>query len=115
MLKLACPFGIAIAMFAESDLGSPVGSWGQLTALGIVAVVLVFIVTKMLPNIHEKCMEQSKAFAEAMAAAQKEFAATTNRIAERQHEDSAEISKQLSELREHCATVRSSLEGHRNE
>ncbi len=115
MVKLSVPFGVAIALFAESDAGGPIGNWGQLTALGVCAIVLIFIVTKMLPNIHEQFMKQSNAFAEAMARAQTEFAATADRIAQRQHDDSAELSKRIAELREHCAAARAALEGQKDE
>ena len=65
-------FTTALALFCDATTAGPMSGWGNLTALGIVAVVLVFIVTKILPDGHRKFIEQaelhSKAEAEARAA-----------------------------------------------
>jgi len=75
----------------------------------------VFIVTKMLPNIHDQFVSQAKTFAESMERVQAEFSETTKEIAQRQHEDSAELSKAVTALREHCAAARASLEERKHE
>lgn len=115
-MKLSLPFALAITIFAETNGGDQfMGPWSQLTALGIVAVVLVFIVTKMLPNIHDQFVSQAKTFADAMAKVQESFAEATKEIAQRQHEDSAELTRTVTALREHCATARASLKDNRHE
>ena len=65
-------FTTAWAPVPDAAMAGPMSGWGNLTALGIVAVVLAFIVTKILPDGHRKFIEQaelhSKAEAEARAA-----------------------------------------------
>ena len=112
-LKLAMPFAFSIFLFAESA-NDQLGSWGQLTALGVVAVVLIFIVTRMLPSIHEQFVRQSEVFAAAMAKAQSDFAESAAAIAKQQHEDSVKMNESVSALREHCAAARLVLEGRKN-
>jgi hypothetical protein len=54
----------AWTLFAESAAAPT--DWGNLTALGAVIVVLIFIVTKMLPDLHQKSVEQTKIFSDAL-------------------------------------------------
>ena len=112
-LKLLLPFAGAITLFAESS-PDPMREWEKLTALGIVALVLIYIVTKMLPSLHEKFVAQSLAFAEAMTKAESKFAETVDKIAVRSHEDAIEHAKALVDLREHCAEVRGALKKEAN-
>ena len=81
-VKLAAPLLVAFGLFAQVPADSLTG-WGSLTALGIVAIVLVFIVTRMLPQIHLQFAEQAKAFAETISKGQVEFSSTLDRMAER--------------------------------
>ena len=60
------PVGQAVA--------NPIGPWGNLTALGIVAVVCVFVITKMVPGLHEKFVTQSDVFAKALINQSEAFA-----------------------------------------
>lgn len=98
-------------LFAQAPVVDPLGAWGQLTALGIVAVVLVFIIVRMLPAIHVQFVQQATVFADAMIAVQKEFSEAMIRLGTVQHEDSVSITKAVTELREHCAAARALLKG----
>ena len=96
-------------LFAQAPVVDPLGAWGQLTALGIVAVVLVFIIVRMLPAIHVQFVQQATVFADAMIAVQKEFSEAMIRLGNVQHEDTLQITKAVVELREHCAAARTVL------
>lgn len=65
----------AVTMIVLAQETLPV-EWGNLTALGIVAVVIIFIVTKMLPDLHKKFVEQSIVFATATKEMQISFTKT---------------------------------------
>ena len=103
-VKLAAPLLVAFGLFAQAP-ADPLTGWGSLTALGIVAIVLVFIVTRMLPQIHLQFAEQAKAFAETISKGQVEFSSTLDRMAERHAATEREHIKALTELREHCAVI----------
>ncbi len=84
--------------------------WQDLTALAIVAVVLIFIVTKMLPDLHMKFIDQSKVFGEAIERIQKAFTDTLDKMHARvedrdkvRHEDQRIFTQALIELTEQCA------------
>jgi hypothetical protein len=78
-LPLSCGFGLSIAFFAQVAPGPPI-EWGNLTALGIVAVVIIFIVTRMLPDLHKKFVEQSVVFSATVKEIQADFTTTVKEI-----------------------------------
>ena len=49
-------------LFAEGTTSDPVAPYANITALGIVAVVLIYTVTKILPNLHQRFIDQSTIF-----------------------------------------------------
>ena len=93
-------FGTAFSLFADTSQTEPWG-WSNLTALGIVAVVLIFIVTEMLPSLHQKFVDQSKFFADSIREIQVESTKTLDKVYERETLKNEEIMR----LREHCAKV----------
>src|SRR3972149_10487765 len=101
--KLFIAFGLssAVCLFAEQSAGGMMGGWESLTALGIVAVVLIFIVTKMLPALHKLFIEQSSIFADTIKEMQKNFTEILDKMNERESMRSDAITK----MREHCASV----------
>lgn len=52
-----------IGLFAEPVPGD---SWQSYTALGILAVVVIFLVTKLIPSMNTNSVEQTRIFAEAI-------------------------------------------------
>lgn len=98
----------AVGLFAEGG-GDTFGNWGNLTALGIVAVVIVFIVTKMLPDLHGKFVDQSKVFAATIEAMQGKFSEILDKMHARNAEQEKEhlaslsqVAKEVAELRVNC-------------
>lgn len=122
-MALLGAFGGAIYLFAEASVAEApaqkeatdfMGTYAELGALGVVAVVLVFIVTKMLPDLHLKMVDQSKIFAEnitvvvanftnATAVSQKAYTETLEKITDRQHADLLEVSASIRTLSEQIA------------
>ena len=98
-----------------------IGDWGDLTALAIVGVVLIFIVTKILPSNQEKMVDQSKAFIAASESLTKVFTQSTEvlgmhfanildkmherseQAAKLHHEEDLVLSESLRELTAQCA------------
>lgn len=104
MLKLTIPLAVAIGLFAEgSSNGDPLAPWANLTALGIVGLCMVFIVTKMLPDLHKKFVDQSEIFAKTGENVVKNFSETLDKMHNRQHEKDQKVAEVLTALREHCA------------
>lgn len=100
-------FGTAGCLFAQTSDG--LASWSDLTALGIVAVVAIFMVTKMLPDLHKKFVEQSQIFATTVEKIQTAFAKTLDEIHARQegwqlahHEDEVRLANALTLLASQC-------------
>ena len=56
---------LGVGMFAESSAPA-VTDWSSWTALTAVIGALLFIVTKMLPDLHQKFIDQGKTFSEAI-------------------------------------------------
>jgi type III secretory pathway component EscR len=67
-----------LLLLAQGEAGQI--EWGNLTALGIVAVVLIFIVTRMLPDLHAKFKAQSDVFIETVRDIQVVFSTTVKEI-----------------------------------
>ena len=61
-LKIGAPLLIAMVLLAQSAPTS--GFWENLTALGILAVVAIWLVTKTLPQFAKTLQTISKDFAE---------------------------------------------------
>ena len=123
----------SVVGFAVGLLGQvPAGSMGEanitnLTALACLIGVLGFIVMKMLPDLHQKSVDQAKAsqaaaveqakisaeaatsqaktFAETVEAIQTKFSGTLDRIHERGIDATKDNTQELARLREHCATM----------
>jgi len=92
-------FGTALGLFAEGETAIPDG-WSSLSALGIVGVVLIFIVTKLIPDMHKKSVEQTQIFAETIKAVHSVFAEALNKIHARSEEWEIEHQKVLTGLSE---------------
>ena len=104
----------ALGLFAESAATPVPGEWGNITALAAVIGVLIFIVTRMLPDLHQKSVDQSKAYAESSAnqskifadtikETQTQFSSTLDKINEREIDATKTNTEELAKLREHCA------------
>jgi hypothetical protein len=102
----------AMGLFAEGSTpgGGLPDNLSNLTALGAVILVLIFIVTRMLPALHTQIVDQakastaimadqSKAFAASMVESQVKFADVLDKVTQRESTAVEEISK----LRENCA------------
>jgi hypothetical protein len=108
-------FGWAFGLFAEGVAPTSVGGeWSNLTALGAVIIVLIFIVTKMLPDLHQKFVEQSKVFAESTSAQSEAFSTALrdtlnkssdilDKVHDRTSQATAATAEEMARLREHCA------------
>ena len=94
---------------AASDMPM-VSDYSNVTALGIVAVVLIFIVCRMLPDLHKKVIDQtgmftdsikelSEDFSTAITVQSEKFAATIGDT----HLDIRENTRAVQDLRTHCA------------
>jgi hypothetical protein len=104
----------AMGLFAEATADpSP---WGNYTALGAVIAVLLFLVTRTIPDLNTKAAEASKSAQESLvrlsdvfAASSKEiqtkFAETLDRIHDRATEASKLTAEEMANLREHCAAL----------
>jgi hypothetical protein len=114
-------------IFAQvENLGA---EWANLTALGIVGVVVIFLTTKMLPDLHKKFVEQSVIFSETVKEIQQSFSSAADKsqvaflgsidkILERterweiqRHDDVVQLTKAVALLTTQCATHVSSLVG----
>lgn len=96
----AAPFADTVLLSAEqTPISKPFGEYGQLTALGILGAMALFIVCKMLPDLHGKFTEQSKIFAETIAQVNQIFAESLASSNQALHENT----KTLAELKTHCA------------
>jgi hypothetical protein len=114
--------GVACGLFAaDSTTSIPTSPWGELSALACVIGVLLFIVTKILPDLHQKSVdqskqatecqvEQSKVFAEAIETTQTKFADTLDKIHERGTQAAILNAEELAKLREHCAEMHGKVE-----
>lgn len=114
--KIIAIAGLAdsFALFAVDSTGfDPLGGWGNLTALGILAVVLIFIVTKMLPDLHQKFVEAQRIFTESLEKMQIANQTILDRINDRNqavldkiHGREEALTEAIIALRENCAAVR---------
>jgi len=104
----------ATGLFADAAAGfDPLGGWGNLTALGILAVVLIFIVTKMLPDLHAKFVDTQKLFADSMEkmhlanqAALTQIEDKHQAVLDKIHSREENLTEAIVALRENCAAVR---------
>jgi hypothetical protein len=103
MLKIGLPFAFALALFAETTIGD-FSPWANLTALGIVGVVLIYIVTKLLPSLYEKFVRQTELHVEAQKAQQASFTAVIDAMHARAHEDYQALAVAIGALQRHCAS-----------
>ena len=119
------PLAAAWALFAQNLPGNP-ADWSQITALGAVIVVLLFLVIKHLPDVQAKFVSLSetsakasqaqteaavKAAAEAhsksaqaMAQVQQCFVAALDKMAERYHTDNQAMAAAITEMSRTCAS-----------
>lgn len=119
------PFAFAWVLFAEGIAGNP-ADWSQITALGAVIVVLLFLVIKHLPDVQAKFVSLSETFAKAsqgqteaavkatsgalsksaetMAQMQQCFITTLDKMAERYHNDNQTMAAAITELSRTCAS-----------
>jgi len=95
--------GAAGVLFAEGAAAPTGADWSNLTALGAVIAVLIFIVTKMLPQLHQQIVDQAKASSTALLESQSNFTTVLDKIHERWSSSSASATEELAKLREHCA------------
>ena len=102
MFRLSIPFAFAMALFAETAAGD-FGPWANLTALTIVGIVLIYIVTKLLPSLYEKFVRQTELHVEAQKAQQAEFVRVIDAIHARTHDDYQALAAAISQLQVHCA------------
>jgi uncharacterized membrane protein YhiD involved in acid resistance len=117
--KLLALGGVATSMglFAEAASSvDPSNAWSNYTALGVLASTLLFIVMKMLPDIHQKfenssknaaeaSVQQTKAFAESVEKIQVKFSDTLDRIHDRGTQAVATQTDAITKLRENCAAA----------
>lgn len=102
-----------MTLFAESPaIGN---DWSNWTALTAVIATLLFIVMKMLPDLHQKSLDQTKvfadsiekqatAFAASMTEIQGKYSDTLDRIHDRSTLEAKSQSEEIAKLREHCAS-----------
>lgn len=107
----------ALGLFGVADTvapAQPLGEYASLSALAVVGVVLIFIVTKMLPDLHGKFVAQSEAsakavvdqadhFAVAIKAQADSFATILNDTIGTSNARLLANTRELTKLREHCA------------
>jgi hypothetical protein len=99
--------GAAMSLFAEGTMpATDIGSYGNLGALGVLSAVLIFIVTKMLPDLQQKFIDQSKIFATAIENQQAKFTEVLDKMHERESDRSDKIATEIAAMRETCAETR---------
>lgn len=87
-------------------------SWANFTALGIVAVVLVFIVTRMLPDLHKRFVEQSSIFAAAVERIETNFAATIEEIQKRDYDSHEKLHNNTMKMAESIRLLSAEIARH---
>jgi Sec-independent protein translocase protein TatA len=103
-IALLLPIVLATGLFAQATATAQ--EWEKYTALGIVAVVLIFLVTKMLPSAMSEIMKQGTEFQKAILANQIAFKESLDKILERHENDQKVIVAELSRVREQCLATR---------
>lgn len=105
MEKAIVIIGMSIAGVLFADASVPEGGgWSNAkdwSALVIVAVVLVFIITKMLPDLHQKFVDQSKIFTDSIRESNAHF----GNILDKMHDRGELTREEVAKLREHCAAA----------
>ena len=121
------PMMFFFTLLAEIESGQV--NWSNLSALGALIVVLIFIVTRLLPDMQKQQLEQAKTFAttsqaqtessvqatadasakatQAMAAMNKSFIETLNIMAERYHNDTTELAGAIADMSRNCVAHQS--------
>ena len=101
-----------VVLDASGNSGGPLDAYSNLTALGILGTMSLFIVLKMLPALHKQFMEQAnnfneqlalqnRVFAESMASQSRTFAETISKA----NEAIADNTRSVNDMRTHCAEV----------
>jgi hypothetical protein len=105
-----------VSLFAQSATVSTGTNWENLTALGAVISALIYIVTKMLPDLHQKSVDQGKASSEALKEQgamfattikdiQIDFSSTLDKVHERGTKAMDIQSEKIATLQAHCARI----------
>ena len=109
-------FATAMGLFAEGNAPTNDFPWANMTALTALVAALGYIVSKMLPDIHQKFQDsakmqvesaerQAQLFSSAMRDTQGKFADTLDKIHDRGTAAAKETADELTKLRENCAAA----------
>lgn len=106
---IVATLGASWGMFAQAT-SPPFAEWGNLTALGALITVLVFIVTKLLPNLIAKIAQQSEVSLAAMNKQSETFSVTMKEMhaahletMKSQWATLGGVQEEMKAVREHCA------------
>lgn len=113
---LSLAFGSMWVLFAEAAAPVPaipfLSDYGNLTALGILAVVVIWLVTKHLPAQQREVRDISTLFADTTKGLLENFTTTLDRMHSRadawekvRHDDAQELAGALRQLASNCAAT----------
>lgn len=91
--------GTSLGLLAES-VATPLDGWGNLTALGILAIVVIFLVTKMLPGLHAQITELTKHAETENTMRTRIFTDTITNMAKQFHDDTMTAQATIAQLAE---------------
>ena len=88
---LSGSMALAIGLLAESQIAAPGFDYSNMTALAAVVAVLLFIVTKLLPDWYQKQADLAKNFGANLLEQSKAFAASIDQSHARHIDDVKQI------------------------
>lgn len=114
MIRIAAPLVSSlfatVALLAEGTTTALPSEWANLSAMGILATVVIWLVTRVLPDHAAKANEQSKMFAETLQKSQEQFTNTLDKMHaraedwEKRRQDSMQaVANELASLQANCA------------
>jgi hypothetical protein len=95
---LAC-FGLttSLCLMAQA-VPDAMGGWGNLTALGILGIVIVMVITRILPDLHDKFTQQTRIHEEESTRRTAAFLESLDEIRKQHHEDSKILAESLGKM-----------------
>ncbi len=108
-IMLLTPLVLATGLFAQGSTTSV--EWEKFSALGIVAVVLIFLVTRMMPVALAEIVKQSAEFRAAILSNQIAFTESLSKIMDNHEADQKLIVAELAKMREQCLATQIKIAG----
>jgi uncharacterized membrane protein YhiD involved in acid resistance len=101
----------------QQTMMGPMTEYSNLTALGILAIVLIYIVSKMLPNLHDKIANQTTIFVEAIRAIMEKTEtreqvrdARMSVMSDKMMDTMLKVAESMGSLQTHCMTQLHNME-----